>query len=227
MILSHRHRFIFIKTFKTAGTSLEIALSRYCGPDDVITPILYPEDNRLRRELGYRGQQHYHIPWSRHSAGEKVTALLKRRRIAFFNHCSARMVRNRIDPDIWRSYFKFCVERNPWDKAVSAYYWEHQVEPRPPFAEFLHQRYGGALAYDLYSLDGVVALDQVYRFEAMDEMCRDLGQRLGLPGPLELPRTKTVQRKDRRHYREVLAPAERDQIAIMAAREIAAFGYRW
>lgn len=230
MILSHRHRFIFIKTVKTAGTSLEIALSRYCGPDDVITPILYPEDNRLRRDLGGRGAQHYRIPWSRHSAGEKVTALLKRRRIAFYNHCSARMVRNRIDPEIWRRYFKFCVERNPWDKAISAYYWAHPAEPRPPIAEFLRQGYGKMPAYDLYALDGWVAMDRVYRYEARDEMLGDLGRRLGLAGPLELPRTKTVSqrvRKDRRHYREVLSESDRALIATMAAREIAAFGYEW
>ncbi len=38
VIVSHEHGFIFMKTRKTAGTSVEIALSRICGPDDVITP---------------------------------------------------------------------------------------------------------------------------------------------------------------------------------------------
>src|SRR4030095_6484076 len=39
MILSHKHRFIFIKTAKTAGTSIEVFLSKHCGPDDVVTPV--------------------------------------------------------------------------------------------------------------------------------------------------------------------------------------------
>ena len=38
MILSHTHKFIYIKTYKTASTSIEAALSAVCGPDDVITP---------------------------------------------------------------------------------------------------------------------------------------------------------------------------------------------
>ncbi len=51
MIVSHKHRFIFLKTNKTAGTSVEIALSKFCGPDDVIPPLI-PEDEAKRAELG-------------------------------------------------------------------------------------------------------------------------------------------------------------------------------
>lgn len=49
MIISHKYKFIFLKTKKTAGTSFEIALSRYLGEDDVVTPIS-PECEALRQE---------------------------------------------------------------------------------------------------------------------------------------------------------------------------------
>ena len=39
MILSHSHRFIFIKSAKTAGTSLESALSNDCDGKDLVAPI--------------------------------------------------------------------------------------------------------------------------------------------------------------------------------------------
>jgi hypothetical protein len=39
VIVSHEHRFIFLKSQKTGGTSLELALSRVCGPEDVITQL--------------------------------------------------------------------------------------------------------------------------------------------------------------------------------------------
>ena len=37
MIISHEHKFIFLKTRKTAGTSIELALSDLCGARDIIT----------------------------------------------------------------------------------------------------------------------------------------------------------------------------------------------
>ncbi len=61
VIASHSHRFIFLKTRKTAGTSVEIALSKVCGPDDVITEIS-PEDEALRRAAGGRGPQNFESP---------------------------------------------------------------------------------------------------------------------------------------------------------------------
>ena len=37
MIVSHKHKFIFIKTMKTAGTSIEAFLASYCEGRDIVT----------------------------------------------------------------------------------------------------------------------------------------------------------------------------------------------
>ena len=39
MIISHRHKFIFLKAQKVAGTSVEVALAQHCGEDDIVTSI--------------------------------------------------------------------------------------------------------------------------------------------------------------------------------------------
>src|SRR4051812_23656865 len=105
MIVSHQHRFIFLKTRRTAGTSLEIALSKHCGPRDTITPLHKP-DEEIRRGLGYRGPQNF-MPrdvaltpanFERYGLGAHTPAA--RAKAAF--------------PGQWQRYFKFTVVRNPW-----------------------------------------------------------------------------------------------------------------
>ena len=39
MIISHRHRFIYVKARKVAGTSVEVALAKHCGDADIVTPV--------------------------------------------------------------------------------------------------------------------------------------------------------------------------------------------
>ena len=38
MIISNKYKFIFIKTRKTADTTIEYNLSKYLGNDDIISP---------------------------------------------------------------------------------------------------------------------------------------------------------------------------------------------
>ena len=58
MIFSELHNFLFLKGRKVASTSFEVALSKICGPADIITPIT-PVDERHRIDLGYRHAQNF------------------------------------------------------------------------------------------------------------------------------------------------------------------------
>ena len=227
MIISHKYGFIFIKTEKTAGTSIEIALSKYCEDDDVITPI-GPDSEKIRKKLGYRGPQNYHIPFRMYSVRDWIAYGFRRKRVSFFNHAGARFIQRHIPVEVWGSHFKFCFERNPWDKVVSWYYFQHPSGPRPSISSFIQS--GGAdtiRGFDLYAIYGQIVVDKVFFFEQLDQDLEEVGRLLGLPGPIQLPRAKTDHRSDRRPYRDILSEQDRARICRVYSREIEAFGYEY
>jgi sulfotransferase famil protein len=227
VIISHKHKFIFIKTEKTAGTSVEIALSRFCGDEDVITPVT-PEDEAIRRSAGARGPQNYRIPLKAYTLKDWGRLALKRRRACFFNHASAAFIREHLDDECWSSYFKFCFERNPWDKVVSWYYWRHPREPRPSLSEFVRSGKADTIrSVDLYTIDGTVVVDRVCRFENIEQEMDEVARIIGLPAPPELPKAKAGYRANGNGYRAVLSQQDREGIANAYAREIAHLGYVW
>jgi hypothetical protein len=227
MILSHAHRFIFLKTNKTAGTSIEIALSKFCGPDDIITPV-WPPDEETRKSLGYRGAQNYLLPFSEYSPRDWIAAALDRSRVRFYNHMRAHQVKRRVSAEVWNSYFKFCFERNPWDRVLSHYAWRCRREPRPTLSEFIATDMSRELirrGIEVYTIDGHVAVDRVCRYENLAAELEFVQKHLNLPERIELPRAKGSFRADRRHYRDVLSPQDRDTIAAVFRREIEMHGY--
>ncbi len=215
MILSHLHRFIFIKTMKTAGTSVEIALSRHCGPDDIITPIT-PGDEETRQAAGGRGPQNFEGP----TAGSDQPL--------FFNHMSGAAIRDLVGDDVWDNYYKFCIERNPWERVVSLYYFRNREEPRLPIADFIERPVVANLQQrgsDLYMIDGVVAVDRIIRYESLVSELEEVRLSLGIPEPLHLPQAKAGFRPDRLKYGDLMTDDDIARVGEIFSREIELLGY--
>lgn len=229
MILSYKYRFIFLKNPKTAGTSVEIALSKFCGPDDIITPIDNP-DEELRRSLGYRGKQNYEASFSDYSLRDYLR-LYRERKCRFYSHSKAVEVKKYVGDKIWNSYYKFTVVRNPWDRLVSEYYWAIRNKPSPPDLDtFIERRLAKARNVhkpSLYLIDDRIAVDRICRFENLTDDLEGVRQHLDIPEPLELPKTKHKSRTEKSHYREVLNGEQRDKIAEVYKRDIELFGYEF
>ncbi|WP_051247215.1 sulfotransferase family 2 domain-containing protein [Nocardioides halotolerans] len=218
MIVSHEHGFVFMKTRKTAGTSVEIALSRVCGADDVITPVI-DEDEELRRAHGGRGPQHYESP-----------PHLER---SAFNHMPVSMVRKMLGRKKFESYLSFAVERNPWDAVVSLYHWRNR--DAAPGAEVPFGLYVASEAVTtfatknqrIYRIKGEVAVDRVLRYEALDAELAVLWSELGLPGAPDLPHAKGGTRPRAASYRSYYDDASRERVAELFAAPIAELGYEF
>ena len=231
MILSHKHRFIYIKTYKTASTSIEAALSEICGPDDVITPASEP---LMQPRTGQRAQNyrldHPAVPkrplWRR---------LLRRPErhyhpsVGFYEHMPAWRVRGYVGEEVWSSYYKFSFERNPWDRQVSWYFYKTKSKTvRPSFDAFNADRRKARVEnFDLYAIDDTICLDFVGTYERLDQDFKKAIQGIGLPEEIELPMTNVSPEERGLDYRSFYTDQSRDLMAEWYAREIKAFGYQF
>lgn len=231
MIISYRHGFIFLKTQKTAGTSVEIALSSIAGPEDVLTP-LPAEDESIRAQSG-RGAQNTEVPpeyrpwWA--ALAKALSIHQARGATRYYNHMPARSVRARMDPAKFDRFRKLTIVRNPWDREVSLYYWRYKkAEKLPPFEDFVRRRLilPERKTFEIYSIDGQIVATDVIRYETLAADFKSFVTSLGVENAPELPNAKGAFRpKGTRDYRDMYNDATRDVIARRYRREIETFGY--
>ena len=231
MIISHQHKFIFIKTRKTAGTSIEIALSSICGANDIITPIT-AIDEQERIKLGFSSSQNFRLPLNRYKVKDLVKLILKGNTLSFYNHMSAQEIFKYVGKDIWNTYYKFCFERNPFDKTISLFHWLNETTNKryDSLSEFISQGNLGVIkGFDLYAINNLVAVDDVFKYEELSTALEVISNKLQLDQPLGLPsyKAKSNTRKDKRAYKEIISKKDRQLIEIAFAREIKLLDYKY
>ena len=62
MIISHKKKFVFLRTTKTASSSLEIYLSQFCSKEDTITPLgsfALQDEDEFKKKHGLLGAQNF------------------------------------------------------------------------------------------------------------------------------------------------------------------------
>jgi len=255
MILSHTHRFIFIKSLKTAGTSVEAALSQHCGGNDVVVPI-----NAFAHNLDESGN-----PVHRGMNADEVYRTIGQ-------HVDAVTIKAREPEAVWDGYFKFSLTRNPWDRALSYFFWDRRKDPalkpkkrwwhllgvpfddfspvRDLFTRFVRERTlpntdderfyvrEGERRYRVpaegylenndrfYLIDGKLCVDFVIRYENLQEDYAEVCRRIGIP-PTGLPQLKTGIRKQRRPYTDYYTDETCELVARLHAKDIELFGYQF
>lgn len=226
MIISHRHKFIFIKTKKTAGTSVELALRRLCGPDDIIAPVR-KEDEPLSGGHEPRNWQRGEPESKMRIRCRKLFGFPKKRTAGFTEHMPANEVRSLIGDAIWQEYFKFTIVRNPWDRQVSHFYYQTRPGTRRnlSFDRFMRRKRAYQPNHSLYTIDAQMAVDYVIRFENLQEDLIEALKRIGIETPLELPQAKVGIRKDGGNYRSHYTAHTKSLVAEWYAPEIDRFAY--
>lgn len=227
MIVAHSIGAVFVKTRKVAGTSVEIVLSTACSSEDVITPT---SNEDIRRQVGGLPPQNYLA-----SGGDLVRprylykALRDRSRPRkFHNHMTAKAGRRIIGTDAWEQYLTFTIDRNPWDKAVSFYYYSLRRSKYSDldFSSWLARIQPDKLSnFGMYSDNDTVIVDRVLRYENLSEELDQVWNELEIQVP-ELPRAKGTFRPNRaRDWRSMYSDEDAEYVATICAREIGLLGY--
>ena len=230
MIISYKYKFIFIKTRKTAGTSIEVFLSKHCGENDIVTPIRPPESGHIPRN--YKGTFNVIkeiFSQSRHEAARTIKDFLKRKR--FYNHIPAFRVRARLPKKIWDNFFKFCVERNPWEKTLSRYYrLYYESNGKLSFDEYM-SRCDFPVNYTLYT-DGykheLIIVDQVVKYENLSKDLEQIFKRLGVPFKDSLETyAKSHYQPEKQPYQEIFSDKHRKIVETLFKKELQMHGYKF
>lgn len=105
MIISHHFKFIFIKTNKTAGTSIEWALSKHLKAGDMLTTII--EEDERQKQINTEGLIYLN---------KDLSPKLRRK----FKPHSALSIAHKVFPET-KDYFSFGVLRNPFNRYISGF----------------------------------------------------------------------------------------------------------
>lgn len=226
MLISHRHRFIYTKTRKTASTSVESYFERFCMPDGdwelTHAREVYESNTGI---IGYRGGK----------AGSG--------RYKWWNHMPALSIKELIGEEIWDSYFKFCVIRDPFEKCISAYdhfvlranllelpdssEWVGDADMTEEQQRFLvYLKSSPPLDRDKYLIEGEFCLDDVIHYETLHDDIKRICDILSIPfEPDYLPTLKAGLRSSENTIDSLYTEFACAEVEEAFEYEIRKFGY--
>ncbi len=221
MLVSHSHKFIYTKTVKTAGTSVESYFERFCMPPGEWTFHHFREE--YESETGIIGCRGDLVP------GQQIPK--------WWNHLPAAVIKQRIGDARWAEYFKFCVIRNPFEKAISQFYYLHRAQKqrwlqvadlnveRTAFEEWLKNP-TGLVDRQVYLINGRFCLDDVIRLETLATDMERVCQRIGVEWhPDLLPALKAGHRPQNAQAADLYTEEARKMVAAIYAFDLDFFGY--
>lgn len=237
MLVSHHHKFIFIKPRKVAGTTIELKLSPYLESGDYATPI-EPHEECLRTyrsgvAIGrIRQQNKFRLPFKLrdHSTLKRAYSVLEQR---------------------VQTYYIITACRNPWDRALSQFFWSYRNRnileknfsfQRSEFNKFtklygptnwLTMFYGRKKqrqlnSSHLYTINNKILANFAIRFEYLEKDLFTLKKFLGLNGTTtaENLRTKaTFRPKESKNWQHFYDADTIELVRQYCSQEILSFNY--
>lgn len=247
MILSKQHKFVFLRGQKVAGTSVEMALSAICGPDDIVS-ALNPIDERKRIEFGGRPAQNYlptrepeleYIRQVREASPEALPGVM-RPSSKFRHHMSYKELQKVIGEEALSEYFVFGIDRNPYAKVISlanmrqsyrrSYLQGGEMKgDSQRLGRFIKRLLRGNLKriqnLHYYTDESGRLRAHILRYENLQAELDALVAQRGWPSPPPLPHAKKGVMANERDPREIFSREQLDRINELMADEFEQYGY--
>lgn len=247
MIISHRHKFIFLHCRKAAGSSITVSLTRHLGHSDIVLGAIH---DCIKN--GIRPPRRMLIEAFRHPQPRAiykkllVGALWKFVSVSNKNyyssilgtapqHAPAAIVKEVFQTE-WSDYTKFCVVRNPWSKALSDYFWSVRGIQNPPsFAMFVNALANGEPLgsivplhnsnWDMCAIDDAICMDRIIRFEELHDGLIEVTKHIGIDWDGWLPHSKLNSTKTTRAYQDYYDADSKRLVGRIYEKEINHFGF--
>ena len=212
MIISHSNQFIWIKTRKAASSSIEVGLNWICNKKDYINWL---KENKKAQE------------------GLKLTKKSELRKYGISPHTDITTLKEKainqklITPEEWDSYFKFTIERNPWDKVISYYYYRFANKSfHVTFQKFMND-WNWDICYNwpLYTENDEIKVDYIMKFENIKEEMEFISEKIGKN--IELLNENRFRPKEEKDYRQFYNQKNKKKIEKVFKKEIDYFNYKF
>jgi Sulfotransferase family len=201
-LVSYAHDFIYLRTRKTASTSTEMYLQPFCMPPG--RSVAEYSARQIISKYGIVG---------RRLTDKKPSPLLRaelrlRQSLGKTNwapHMRAKAVRDGLDPAFWDRALKISSVRNPFTRAVSAFYWRLETRGEEPgnhdevIRKFRNMvRKGGVQGdRDIVMIGKTFVPEVLIRQEFLADDLQALAERLSLDtSRTSLPVTKKTRSSD-------------------------------
>jgi hypothetical protein len=212
MIISNSKKFVFLKTRKTAGSSIQVALSTQCNPSKDIITGSNIKDGILDES---------------HSAGWNMDK--------FFTthpHPPIEQVKHYLK-DKWGGCFKFAFIRNPFDIAVSRYHWDIKGKSNKCTSKEGFNKWVKTYKKDSWQdeqwryiyVNGKNELDFIGKYENLTQDYNLICNKIGIEPP-ELGFQKSGFR-DKTHYSEYYDEESIEIIGQYFKKDLKLFNYQF
>ena len=119
MIISHKHKFIFFKPLKCAGSSVELSLIPHCGDKDIVTGTAY-EDELIESNFLYVPKNNLNVVNHVVKGSDTITIVEP----VYHTHTTPSVLYDKYENyNEISDYYHFSIVRNPFDALVSYFWW--------------------------------------------------------------------------------------------------------